>query len=150
MCCSRSRSRIRDDSRSGNGSRSHSLSLSLPQPQPQPASASACFSLSLSLSQHSKCGPGMEFWELEEHEVAYSWLRAFKMWPGNGVLGNRRARSGLQLAPGIQNVAREWNSGNSKSTKCVTVASGYSKCGPGMAFWDVEEHEVCDCCIRLF
>ena len=34
-------------------------------------------------SGHSECGPGMEFWEVEEHEVAYSWLRAFKMWPGN-------------------------------------------------------------------
>eukprot|EP00959_Pyramimonas_sp_CCMP1952_P248893 5203079-Pyramimonas_sp.AAC.1 len=63
----------------------------------------------------------MEFWEVEEHAVAYSWLRASKMWPGNGVLRRRRARSGLQLAPVIQNVAREWNSGRSKSTKCVTV-----------------------------
>eukprot|EP00959_Pyramimonas_sp_CCMP1952_P101029 2113397-Pyramimonas_sp.AAC.1 len=44
------------------------------------------------------------------------------MWPGNGVLGTRRARSGLELvAPGIQNVARERNSGTSKTTKCVTV-----------------------------
>eukprot|EP00959_Pyramimonas_sp_CCMP1952_P321916 6736077-Pyramimonas_sp.AAC.1 len=24
----------------------------------------------------------MEFWELEDHEVAYSWLRAFKSCPG--------------------------------------------------------------------
>eukprot|EP00959_Pyramimonas_sp_CCMP1952_P125784 2630420-Pyramimonas_sp.AAC.1 len=24
------------------------------------------------------------------------------MWPGNGVLGTRRTRSGIQLAPGIQ------------------------------------------------
>merc|ERR1711920_1131912 len=89
-----------------------------PRPQPQPASASACLSVCLSLPQpqpqqnvarewssgntkntkwptvgsgHSKCGPGMEFWELEDHEVAYSWLRAFKMWPGNGVLAARRA-----------------------------------------------------------
>ena len=68
-------------------------------------------------SGHSKCGPGMEFWELEEHEVAYSWLRAFKMWPGNGVLGTRRPRSGLQLAPGIQNVAQELCSGNATNTK---------------------------------
>ncbi len=29
------------------------------------------------------------------YEVAYSWLRASKMWPGNGVLGGRRARSGV-------------------------------------------------------
>eukprot|EP00959_Pyramimonas_sp_CCMP1952_P148719 3110942-Pyramimonas_sp.AAC.1 len=49
----------------------------------------------------------MEFWELEEHEVAYSWFRTLKMWPGNGVLGTRRARSGLQLALDIENVARE-------------------------------------------
>ena len=28
----------------------------------------------------------MVFWEHEEHEVAYSWLRALTMWPGNGVL----------------------------------------------------------------
>ena len=90
-------------------------------------------------SGHSKCGPGMEFWELEEHEVAYSWLRAFKMWPGNGVLGTRRPRSGLQLAPGIQNVARELSSGNSKTTKWLTVGSGHSKCGPGMEFWERQE-----------
>ena len=50
----------------------------------------------------SKCGLGVVFWEHEEHEVAYSWLRAFEMLLGNGVLGTRRARSGLQLAPGIQ------------------------------------------------
>jgi hypothetical protein len=99
-------------------------------------------------SGHPKCSPGMEFWELEEHEVAYSWLRASKMWPGNGVLGNGRTRSGLQLAPGIQNVAREWRSGMSKSTKWPTVASGPPECGPGMAFWDVEEHEVAYSCIR--
>ena len=72
----------------------------------------------------------MEFWELEEHEVAY-------------------------MAPGIQNVAREWSSGRSKSTKCVTVclkrarfSSGYSECGPGMEFWEVEENEVCDCLLK--
>eukprot|EP00959_Pyramimonas_sp_CCMP1952_P367170 7690427-Pyramimonas_sp.AAC.1 len=52
-------------------------------------------------SGHSKYGPGMKFWELEEHKVAYSWLREFKMWPGNELLGSRRARSGLQLAPDI-------------------------------------------------
>eukprot|EP00959_Pyramimonas_sp_CCMP1952_P421915 8838852-Pyramimonas_sp.AAC.1 len=28
----------------------------------------------------------MVFWEHEEHEVAYCWPWAFKMWPGNGVL----------------------------------------------------------------
>eukprot|EP00959_Pyramimonas_sp_CCMP1952_P148382 3104435-Pyramimonas_sp.AAC.1 len=42
------------------------------------------------------------------------------MWPGNEVLGTRRARSGLQLAAGIQNVAREWSSGTPKTTKCAT------------------------------
>eukprot|EP00959_Pyramimonas_sp_CCMP1952_P347538 7279464-Pyramimonas_sp.AAC.1 len=31
------------------------------------------------------------------------------MWPGSGALGRRRTRSGLQLAPGIQNVAWEFN-----------------------------------------
>eukprot|EP00959_Pyramimonas_sp_CCMP1952_P400431 8390579-Pyramimonas_sp.AAC.1 len=64
------------------------------------------------------------------------------MWPGNGVLGARRARSGLELALGIQNVARQWNSGKSKSTKWHTVGSGHPKCGPGMEFWEIEEHEV--------
>merc|ERR1712060_690273 len=93
-------------------------------------------------SGHSKCGPGMEFWELVDHEVAYSWLRAFKMWPGNGVLGPRRPRSGLQLAPGIQNVARELSSGTSKTTKWPTVGSGHSKSCPGMEFWELEDHEV--------
>eukprot|EP00959_Pyramimonas_sp_CCMP1952_P096342 2014070-Pyramimonas_sp.AAC.1 len=67
------------------------------------------------------------------------------MLAGNGVLGTRRARSGLQFAPGIQNVAREWVSGKSKSTKWLTVGSGHPKCVPGMEFWEVEEHEVYDC-----
>ena len=80
---------------------------------------------------HSKCGLGMVFWEHEEHEVAYSWVRAFRMWPGNGVLGTRTTGNGLQLAPGITNVSREWRSGNTKKTKWPTVGSGHSKCGPG-------------------
>eukprot|EP00959_Pyramimonas_sp_CCMP1952_P006257 130962-Pyramimonas_sp.AAC.1 len=58
--------------------------------------------------------------DVEEHEVAFSWLRACIMWPGNEVLGKLRARSNLQLAPGIQNVAQEWNSGRSKNTKWPT------------------------------
>ena len=56
---------------------------------------------------HSKCVPGNVFWEHEEHEVAYSWVRALKMLPVNGVLGTRRTLSGLQLALGIPNLARE-------------------------------------------
>eukprot|EP00959_Pyramimonas_sp_CCMP1952_P196922 4117231-Pyramimonas_sp.AAC.1 len=40
----------------------------------------------------------MEFWELEEHEVAYSWLQAVKIMPRSGVLGTRRPRSALLLA----------------------------------------------------
>eukprot|EP00959_Pyramimonas_sp_CCMP1952_P036336 760626-Pyramimonas_sp.AAC.1 len=40
----------------------------------------------------------MEFCEVEEHEVAYSWLQAFRMWPGSGILGGRRARSVWQFA----------------------------------------------------
>eukprot|EP00959_Pyramimonas_sp_CCMP1952_P277760 5806036-Pyramimonas_sp.AAC.1 len=56
------------------------------------------------------------------------------MWPGNGVLGTRRTRSGLQLAPGIQNVACEWCSGKTKNTKWPTVGSRHSKCGLGMVF----------------
>ena len=80
-------------------------------------------------SGHSKCRLGKMFWEHQEHEVAYSWLQAFEMLPGNGVLGTRRARSGLQLAPGIQNVAWELCFGNTKSTKWPTVGSGHPKCG---------------------
>eukprot|EP00959_Pyramimonas_sp_CCMP1952_P209888 4391408-Pyramimonas_sp.AAC.1 len=53
-------------------------------------------------SGQSKYGRGVGFWEHEEHKVAYTWLRAFKMWHAS-VLGTRRTRSGLQLAPGIQN-----------------------------------------------
>eukprot|EP00959_Pyramimonas_sp_CCMP1952_P234413 4898215-Pyramimonas_sp.AAC.1 len=64
--------------------------------------------------------PGMEFWELEEHEVAYSCLRALKIMPRSGVLGTRRPRSGRQLAPGIQNHAQERSAGNSKTTKWPT------------------------------
>eukprot|EP00959_Pyramimonas_sp_CCMP1952_P382932 8023848-Pyramimonas_sp.AAC.1 len=59
-----------------------------------------------------------------------------------GSLGSGRARSGVQLAPGIQNVTREWSSGKSKSTKWPTSGSGHSKCGPGVVFWEVQEHEV--------
>eukprot|EP00959_Pyramimonas_sp_CCMP1952_P220421 4608359-Pyramimonas_sp.AAC.1 len=59
----------------------------------------------------------MVFWEHEEHEVAYTWLWTFKMWPGSGVLRRRGTRNDLQLAPGIQTVAWEWCSGNTKSTK---------------------------------
>eukprot|EP00959_Pyramimonas_sp_CCMP1952_P181822 3801695-Pyramimonas_sp.AAC.1 len=40
----------------------------------------------------------MEFWELEDHEVAYTWLRAFKIMPKNGILGTRRPRNALLLA----------------------------------------------------
>ena len=117
------------------------LSISLPQPQPQPASASAsaCFSLSLSLPSASASASACLSLSLHQpqpqpqpasasasislslHQPPPQPASAFKMWPGNGVLGTRRTRSGLQLAPGIQNVAREWSSGNSKTTKCVTV-----------------------------
>ena len=37
-------------------------------------------------SRHSECGLGMVFWEHEEQKVAYSLIRALKMWPGSGVL----------------------------------------------------------------
>eukprot|EP00959_Pyramimonas_sp_CCMP1952_P025141 527479-Pyramimonas_sp.AAC.1 len=59
-----------------------------------------------------------------------------------GSLGSGRARSGLQLAPGIQNVAREWCPGKSKRRKWPTVGSWHPKCRPGMVFWEVQEHEV--------
>ena len=78
---------------------------------------------------------GVVFWEHQEHKVAHSWLRTLKMWPGNGVLGTRRAQSGLQLDPDIPNVAWEWCSGNTKSRKWPTVCSGHSKYGLGMVFW---------------
>eukprot|EP00959_Pyramimonas_sp_CCMP1952_P370699 7763856-Pyramimonas_sp.AAC.1 len=64
------------------------------------------------------------------------------MWPGNGVLRTRRTRSGLHLAPGIQNVHWEWCSGSTKNTKWPTVGSGQSTCGQGMVFWEHEEHEM--------
>eukprot|EP00959_Pyramimonas_sp_CCMP1952_P120487 2519440-Pyramimonas_sp.AAC.1 len=52
------------------------------------------------------------------------------MWPGSGVLGSRRARSGLQLAPGIQSVVREWSSVRSKSTKCATACLKQARPSP--------------------
>eukprot|EP00959_Pyramimonas_sp_CCMP1952_P419420 8785093-Pyramimonas_sp.AAC.1 len=61
------------------------------------------------------------------------------MCPRNGVLGSRRPRSGLQVAPGMQNVAREWSSGSSKTTKWRTGGSGHPKCSPGMAFWERQD-----------
>ena len=62
-------------------------------------------------SGHSECGLGMVFWDHEEQKMAYSWLQALRMWPGNGILGTRRAESGLQFDPGTQDVAWEWCSG---------------------------------------
>eukprot|EP00959_Pyramimonas_sp_CCMP1952_P270628 5657447-Pyramimonas_sp.AAC.1 len=61
--------------------------------------------------------------------------------PMNRVLGTRRPRSGLHLAPGIQNHAQEWSSGNSKTAKWPTVGSVHSKSCPGMDFREFEEHE---------
>eukprot|EP00959_Pyramimonas_sp_CCMP1952_P145058 3037190-Pyramimonas_sp.AAC.1 len=72
------------------------------------------------------------------------------MWPGDGILGTRRTRSGLQLAPGVQNMAREWCSGNTKNTKWPTADSGHSKSCPGIVFWDLEDHEVCNCLLNDF
>ena len=92
----------------------------------------------------------MVFWEHEEHKVAHSWLRTLKMWPRNCVWGTRRAQSGLQLVPDIQNVAWEWCSANTKSTKWLTVGSGHSKCCLGVVFWELEEHEVAYSLLRTF
>eukprot|EP00959_Pyramimonas_sp_CCMP1952_P394808 8272276-Pyramimonas_sp.AAC.1 len=47
------------------------------------------------VSGQAKYGTEMVYWEHEEHEKAYSWLRAIKKWYRNGVLGRRRTRSGL-------------------------------------------------------
>eukprot|EP00959_Pyramimonas_sp_CCMP1952_P431054 9027831-Pyramimonas_sp.AAC.1 len=83
----------------------------------------------------------MEFWELEEHEVPYSWLQAFKIMPRNELLATRRPRSCLQMAPGIQHHAQEWSSGKSKTTKWPTFGSGHSKSCPTGEFWELEDHE---------
>ena len=91
---------------------------------------------------------GVVCWEHEEHKVAYSWVRTLQMWPGNDVLGTRIAESGLQLAPGTQNVAWEWYSGNTKSRKWPTVGSGQSQCGLGMVFWEHEAQNVAYSLIR--
>eukprot|EP00959_Pyramimonas_sp_CCMP1952_P088148 1844149-Pyramimonas_sp.AAC.1 len=53
----------------------------------------------------------MVFWEHEEHEVAYGWLRAFKMWPGNGVLGTKNTKRPT-AGSGHSNSAWELCSGN--------------------------------------
>eukprot|EP00959_Pyramimonas_sp_CCMP1952_P367053 7687908-Pyramimonas_sp.AAC.1 len=53
------------------------------------------------------------------------------MLPGNYVLGTRRTRNGLQLAPGNQNVAWEWCSGHTKNTKWPTVGPRAFKMWPG-------------------
>eukprot|EP00959_Pyramimonas_sp_CCMP1952_P205526 4297961-Pyramimonas_sp.AAC.1 len=63
------------------------------------------------------------------------------MLPGAGVMGTRRTRSCLQLAPGIQSHSQEWSSGNSKTTKWSTVGSRHSDSCPGMEFWELEDHE---------
>eukprot|EP00959_Pyramimonas_sp_CCMP1952_P081173 1695853-Pyramimonas_sp.AAC.1 len=72
------------------------------------------------------------------------------MRPENGVPGTRRTRSGLQLAPGIQNHTQEWSVGNSKSTKWPTLGSRHSKPCPGMQFWEPEDHEVAYSWLRAF
>ena len=59
---------------------------SLPGPRVGPFRACARVRASTRACGKSECGLEIVFWEHEEHEVAYSWLRAFKMWPGNGVL----------------------------------------------------------------
>ena len=59
----------------------------------------------------AKTVPGMVLWEHEPPEVAYIWLRTFKISLRSGTLAIRRARSGRQLAPDIQNGDWEWNSG---------------------------------------
>ena len=79
--------------------------------------------------RQAKCGPGMEFWELEDHEVTYSWLRASKMWPGNGVLGARRPRSGLQLAP--DGCPREIFRGCPRRFGCCRKSAADSRRTPG-------------------
>eukprot|EP00959_Pyramimonas_sp_CCMP1952_P158343 3311419-Pyramimonas_sp.AAC.1 len=45
---------------------------------------------------------------------------AINIWYRNGVPGTRRTPKGLRLAPGIQNVAWESCSGNTKNTKWPT------------------------------
>eukprot|EP00959_Pyramimonas_sp_CCMP1952_P190799 3990206-Pyramimonas_sp.AAC.1 len=32
-----------------------------------------------------------------------------------------------------------------KTTKWLTVGSRHSECGPVMEFWDLEDHEICNC-----
>eukprot|EP00959_Pyramimonas_sp_CCMP1952_P060852 1271072-Pyramimonas_sp.AAC.1 len=71
------------------------------------------------------------------------------MWPGSRVLGTRRTRRSLQLAPGIQNHAQEWSYGNSKTTKWPTIGSGHSKSCPGMKFLEFENHEVAYSWLRV-
>ena len=83
----------------------------------------------------------MAFWQHEEHEVAYSWLRAPKLRPQSGNLATREARDCLQLAPG-PNVASELRSGNTRSTKLFTVGSVHPKFGRRVAMWQHEGHEV--------
>eukprot|EP00959_Pyramimonas_sp_CCMP1952_P053213 1113044-Pyramimonas_sp.AAC.1 len=61
----------------------------------------------------------MVFWEHEEHEVACSWLWAFKMWLGNAVL----------LAPGSQNVAPGSENGESPDSRGTGPASAQTPMG---------------------
>eukprot|EP00959_Pyramimonas_sp_CCMP1952_P343668 7198875-Pyramimonas_sp.AAC.1 len=61
----------------------------------------------------------MGFWEHEEREVAYSWFRAFKMWPGSAVL----------LAPGSQNVAPGNENGESTDSRGTGPASARTPLG---------------------
>eukprot|EP00959_Pyramimonas_sp_CCMP1952_P115281 2409614-Pyramimonas_sp.AAC.1 len=61
----------------------------------------------------------MVFWEHEKREVAYSWARAFKMWPGGGVL----------LAPGRPNVAPGSENGEPPDSRGAGPASAQTPLG---------------------
>ena len=52
--------------------------------------------------------PGMAFWDITNVSVLARLQRNDDDIARNGVLGTRRAQSGLQLAPGTHDVAWEW------------------------------------------
>eukprot|EP00959_Pyramimonas_sp_CCMP1952_P109077 2281285-Pyramimonas_sp.AAC.1 len=56
--------------------------------------------------------------------------------------GNTKLTKWPTVAPGNQHMVQEWCSGNTMNTKWPTICSGHSKCGPGVVFWEHEEHEV--------
>ena len=74
--------------------------------------------------------------------MAYGWHQTFEVSPESGILGARRARRNLQLAPDDLNQAYESSHDNSKDHGMANTLRKYSKPGLGMEVWRIEDPET--------